>query len=601
MISEGATFQNDNNHHQSLHDAVRNGDAATVHDFLERGANANEVDCSGNTPLLLAVCIKQDNIYNSIVAELIESGADVNVYNKGFTPLYNAVFYKREESVEMLLKAGAWLRPAYRNELHLISEMGGSNILLLILKDKRCTSEVINRPDEDGRTALHIAAQFYHKNCLRMLIQHGGDLAALNSEKESVADIIFEQIINPDKFITEILDRNIAMEQSEKYKCVYNIDFSVLAPKTCGRQMEVISSLLVSASDEEKIEVLQHPLIELYLVLKWTKICYFFYFWITIYFIFAVSMGIYVTLTMHKFENLEILSQFTKYIVILTSTGLMGHAILQCILVRRKYFQRYEMWMNLICTCLSLTVAVIADDVSGNSEPTPNWVLHITSIAVLLAWIELMLLIGRLPSLGYYALMFSAVLQNVVKVLLAFFCLLIGFTLSFSIQFHNFEQFRDPWRALVKTTVMMMGEFEYSDLFAETAPNSSLLPATSRFIFLFFIILTSIVLMNLMVGVAVSDIQELHRRGRAKKLEKQAEFLSQLEKVISSKQLNSKYIPAAIRNFFARRSFIDIKYGVKSCAQFQRDQNIPRRIIDSIIFIAKHRKQESKKPEGHDS
>ncbi|XP_072375796.1 uncharacterized protein, partial [Diabrotica undecimpunctata] len=48
---------------------------------------------------------------------------------------------------------------------------------------------------------------------------------------------------------------------------------------------------------------------------------------------------------------------------------------------------------------------------------TPNWVLHITSISILMAWIELMLLIGRLPSLGYYALMFSAVLQNVVKVI----------------------------------------------------------------------------------------------------------------------------------------------------------------------------------------
>lgn len=45
-----------------------------------------------------------------------------------------------------------------------------------------------------------------------------------------------------------------------------------------------------------------------------------------------------------------------------------------------------------------------------------NWKLHAISIAVLLSWTELMLLIGRLPSYGYYALMFAAVLQNVVKV-----------------------------------------------------------------------------------------------------------------------------------------------------------------------------------------
>lgn len=47
---------------------------------------------------------------------------------------------------------------------------------------------------------------------------------------------------------------------------------------------------------------------------------------------------------------------------------------------------------------------------------TPNWILHATSIAVLLAWTELMLLIGRFPTYGYYALMFAAVLRNVIKV-----------------------------------------------------------------------------------------------------------------------------------------------------------------------------------------
>nr|XP_023020874.1 transient receptor potential channel pyrexia-like [Leptinotarsa decemlineata] len=573
-----------------LHEAVLNGDLEGVRQLLKQDASVNEVDSSGNTPLLLAVCVKEDEIYNSIVAELIQAGADVNIYNKGFTPLYNAVFYKRAESVEMLLKAGAWLRPAYRNELHLIAEIGGSNILSLILNDKRCTPDIINCSDEEGRTALHIAAQFCHKNCLRMLIEHGGDLAVLNDEKESVADIIFEQIVNPEKFIRNILDRSIVMEQTDKYRSVYNVDFSVLAPKNCERQMEVISQMLVSASEEEKIEVLQHPLIELYLVLKWSRICYFFYFWISIYFIFSVSMGVYVSLMIQNFRN-EVLTKVIKYILILTSTGLLGHAILQGILIRRYYFQRYEIWMNLICTSLSLTVAVVADDVIRDTQATPDWVLHITSIAVLLAWIELMLLIGRLPSLGYYALMFSAVLQNVVKVMLAFLCLLIGFTLSFSIQFHTFEQFGDPWRALVKTTVMMMGEFEFSDLFAESTSDPPFLPATSRIIFLFFIILTSIVLMNLMVGVAVSDIQELHRRGRAKKLEKQAEFLCQLEKVISSKHLNSKFIPAVIRNVLVRRSFIHTKYEVKTCATFQRSHNIPRRIIDSIASIGKVRKQ----------
>lgn len=581
------------NEHSSLHDAVRSGDIEAVREFLKNSCDVNHTDSSGNTPLLLAVCIKQEEIYDAIVAALIENGADVNAYNKGFTPLYNAVFYKREKSVAMLLQAGAWLRPSYKNELHLLGETGGNRTLELILKDPRCTPDIVNRPDDSGRTPLHHAAQNNHKHCLKVLINYGGDLSATDENNESVADVIFQETVNPELLITGILDEKIRMKQLEQYKHSYLIDFSVLAPKTSGRQMEVISSLLVAATEDEKIEVLQHPLIELYLMLKWSRICYFFYLWISVYLIFALSMGIYIMLVIDHVGGVDGLKMALKIIVIFTASGLLGHAILQCILDRRKYFQRYEMWMNLICTCLSLTVAITLDDYTGNADKSdaPNWVIHFASIAILMAWIELMLLIGRLPSLGYYALMFSSVLQNVVKVLLAYVCLLLGFTLSFAIQFHAFPQFKDPWRALVKTTVMMMGEFEYNDMFNENDDSPKTLPATSRFIFLVFIILTSIVLMNLMVGVAVSDIQELHRRGRAKKLEKQSEFLHQLEKVLSSKQMNSKYIPEIINRLVLRRNYINMQFEVKSSADFQRKYKIPRRIIDSITAIAKGHKQ----------
>lgn len=91
------------------------------------------------------------------------------------------------------------------------------------------------------------------------------------------------------------------------------------------------------------------------------------------------------------------------------------------------------------------------------------------------------------------------------QVLLTFVCLVIGFALSFSVQFPQSHQFADPWRALVKTTVMMTGEFDYGDLFTENDPQR--LIATSRLVFLLFVLLASVVLMNLMIGLAVSDIQ----------------------------------------------------------------------------------------------
>lgn len=101
------------------------------------------------------------------------------------------------------------------------------------------------------------------------------------------------------------------------------------------------------------------------------------------------------------------------------------------------------------------------------------------------------------------------------QVLLAFVCLIVGFAFSFAVLFHGNDQFRNSWRAVVKTVVMMMGEYEYGALFSDEKNGSSFLPATSRVVFLAFVMLASIVLMNLMIGLAVNDIQGLEKEVRS--------------------------------------------------------------------------------------
>jgi len=94
------------------------------------------------------------------------------------------------------------------------------------------------------------------------------------------------------------------------------------------------------------------------------------------------------------------------------------------------------------------------------------------------------------------------------QVLLAFGYLIVGFALSFAVLFHGNDQFHDFWRAIVKTVVMMMGEYEYNELFDI---EKDFLPITSRIVFFVFTMLASIVLINLMIGLAVNDIQGLEK------------------------------------------------------------------------------------------
>ena len=59
--------------------------------------------------------------------------------------------------------------------------------------------------------------------------------------------------------------------------------------------------------------------------------------------------------------------------------------------------------------------------------------------------------------------------------------------------------------AVVKSLVMMAGELEYEDFIYEN--GTALYPMTGHLMILLFVVLISIILMNLLVGLAVSDIQ----------------------------------------------------------------------------------------------
>ena len=150
-----------------------------------------------------------------------------------------------------------------------------------------------------------------------------------------------------------------------------------------------------------------------------------------------------------------------------------------------------------------------------------------------MVWGELMLMIGRLPLFGIYVQMFTTVAKNFFKFLAAYFCLLIAFALSFAVLFPNYQSFNG--NALVKVLVMMAGEIEYENFVYEN--GSALYPGTSHMMILFFVVLISIILMNLLVGLAVSDIQGLQKSAGLDRLVRQTELISHIESMLFTRLL----------------------------------------------------------------
>jgi len=138
-----------------LNSAATAGNRAMVELLLSRGANVNEKDPLGKTPLLVAV----EKEYPSVIEVLLANHADVNALSAGeATPLCFAATKGKLKIVQMLLDAGA--NPNVkdfdgRTPLNYAITVSPPEIFQALLK----AGTDANTQDSQGRTPLSYAAE----------------------------------------------------------------------------------------------------------------------------------------------------------------------------------------------------------------------------------------------------------------------------------------------------------------------------------------------------------------------------------------------------------------------------------------------------------
>ncbi|XP_011172017.2 transient receptor potential channel pyrexia-like [Solenopsis invicta] len=582
-----------------LHYAVEMNHADVVDVLVESGAYVNVEDENDITPLLLAGhLVNCDNLnkmtkFVKIVDILVKKGAFVDAVHPdtGNTALHHAVMQDSEEATQILLSEYA--DPKICNNsgntpFHIAAERG--NITIFQDLSKKIPDKIIDICNKKGETALHKAVYHGHREIAQNLIIRGANLAAVTETGDTVINAIFDYISQPLDFLTDVLNScvinaNSCIHYTSKKHMKIKIDFSILVPED-EMQMAVITAIIAAASDIKQLAILQHPVVETFLRLKWEKLRIFFFLLTLIHLFFAISLSFYGLM----FAQNDADHAVTRRIVAFWSCIFLFYNTIQVILEPKNYLRQLEIWLSLICAILSLITSIAGEFVVKcskeeiESRHCMDWVLHFISIAILLNWMQMMLLISRVLMWGDYALMFYTVLKNILKVLLAFSSMIIGFALSFAVSFHGNDRFDNFWRSIIKTMVMMMGEYEYEELFDTKNSESTFLPVTSRIVFIVFIMLANIVLINLMIGLAVNDIQGLEKEGHIRRLKKQAEFVAHLERVMSHRIFRSNWLHHRLRSLLFLRCNIT-SYILLFPERHFYDWKIPVHVKEALFLL----------------
>ena len=223
---------------KSLHVAVQDNDANTLHRLLARGEDIESRDVKGWTPLHVAtfgehasivkahfqhgaivdsrdhadrspLMIAADEGHTDVAKELLQNGADVNVPSKeAWSPLNQALMRSHHDMVKLLLDAGADptnqdgfgfapLLVAFK-DLGLVKLLleagadpntdlvGGATVLhfaarqgnVPLLEHLLATGMDVNLPEghsKDGLTALYRAVEEQNEEAVQTLLEHGAD------------------------------------------------------------------------------------------------------------------------------------------------------------------------------------------------------------------------------------------------------------------------------------------------------------------------------------------------------------------------------------------------------------------------------------------
>ncbi|XP_055690796.1 transient receptor potential channel pyrexia isoform X2 [Lutzomyia longipalpis] len=640
-----------NNEESLLHCAVRANAVDCVKLFVAQGADVNSIKPSGTNPIHLAAelglvkCLRvllnspeadpnlrigcgakestalhlaADNGNSECLGLLLAKRADAKLKNhRGLTALHLAAKSTSLKCVEQLLRVGGADPNAldfdHRTPLH--GAVGKTQSSFKILETLIAWGANVNQQDIYGFTPLHLAALDGLSDCVETLIFHGADVTLKTRKGTTALNIIVRKTPASLKMINHKLDHAITLHThkvASNREVELELDFGPLLQHCHPREISYLKKIV----EENHKEVLQHPICTAFLYLKWKKIRKYYIARLIFCFIHISLFSLYVlTALAHNCYNRT--KDMEEASLIQAQELCQKQSMFGDMLRSNPFVIEIQWWVLAAVTLVDIARKLCG--ISGYSsvkqyltsfenliewfvvgsvfvtsyvytQRTYFWQNHIGAFAILLGWTNLMLMVGQLPFFGVYVAMYTKVQTEFAKLFMAYFFVLIGFTISFCIIFPDSPYFPNPFVAFIIVLILMTGEIDLSMLTNDPDGKDPpvLLEISAQITFILFLFFITIILMNLLVGVAVNDIEALKESAELSKLVRQTELISYIESA-----LFNEYIPKWLRKFVHESAMVSPHaYRAILCVKPQNpgEKRLPREILDEALEVGKQRK-----------
>lgn len=424
----------------------------------------------------------------------------------------------------------------------------------MVLKDPRCNAEA---EDDLGCSPLHYTVRYKNENATIALLKKGAYINEESNFGKTPIDEIPRATL--EKFLDECITTSL---HNDKRTQDIQIDYNFLIAPNRNREVDSadkdgyckeISSLKRICDNDELRPLVNHPVLSSFLFLKWSKLSFLFYTNLAFFSIFMAAFILFIVLCQYlpqKERDDSLMYKFFEKISFMSIWMLIVRELFQCVLSYKHYFKNLVNWFEVFLIIQSWIVYTSITKFNDHNQRI------LRAVLILCLAFEFLQIVGTLPflSVSTHMVILKRVSITFLKSIALYSILLLSFGLSFFMLFgdnesspsierskretqnsdnccsaceeddNNFKNFKSPGIAILRTFVMLTGEFDASDMKLDSGPIC--------IIFTLFVFLIAIVLFNLLNALAVSDTQAIKARGETIDLIQRIHVLDSYERII---------------------------------------------------------------------